>query len=201
MDYYPFPALLISEYNTIHEYGQALVGPQGSIDFIGDFVPLIPLGTAATVEWVLGDKSLATFKGGVYLSSPQLLRLVDVDAAQLAAARHVFAVNTRLPAGITAKAPGRSQPQPRIPCEILYMDMSILKLRVATGYEPGTPLWLSANIDFLTLRDLSLRVVERVPLHRDETLLLCEVQRTNQENFIALSTYAARLAAQEPAGN
>lgn len=44
MEYYPFPALLTSTYNSVREYGLATPGPSGCVDFTSEFVPLLPLG-------------------------------------------------------------------------------------------------------------------------------------------------------------
>lgn len=200
MDYYPFPALLRSDYNYIHEFGQASPAPQGdAVNFTGDFVPLIPLGTAAAIQWVLGEKTIATFRGKVYLSTSEMMQLVEVDPGQVEKLRAVFAVNTNLPGSITAgtrRAPLKTK---SLPVDILYLSPALIKLRASQYVEEGSSILLSSEVDFLTLRDLELTIKQRLLLRRGESLLLCSVESGGSENYIALSAYAAKLAKNQPA--
>lgn len=195
MTFYPFPALLRSGYNAIHEYGEATLSAAGTeIDFTGDFVPLIPLGSKASILWVLGDKTIATFEGSVYLSSPSLLRLVDVDDAALSRARIQLVTNTNIPAGFTlGKKDNGSAKTQRFPADILFLSMDQIKLRCATGVPAGQALYLSAQADFLTLRNVGLKVQEQMAVRSGEYLLLCSIESGGTENYIALSTYSAKL--------
>lgn len=201
MTFASFPALLRSNYNMIHEYGDATISPDGlQVDFTGGFVPLVPLGTEATVLWVLGEKVMATFKGKVYLSSPTLLRLVDVDNEGLSRARILLVTNTCIPATFTLrKKDNGSDKTLRYPAEILLLNMEQIKLKCALDPPVGEPIYLSAEVDFLTLHNLGLRVREKVALRREENLLLCSIESGGKENFIALSAYAAKLDKEQKA--
>lgn len=199
MDYYPFPALLRSKYNSIHEFGQASIAvSDNAIDFTSDFVPLLPLGCDAEIKWVLGNRVLAAYHGQVYLSSRELLRIVDIAPNKLEAARTIFATNTKLPG--TAVATGGSRiiaKPPAQPVEILYLSKQLIKFRAGGYIAKGQRVALSCEVDFLTLNNQPLQVLERVLLQRDDAILVCEVLPGGDDNFVALSTYTARLAEQE----
>lgn len=202
MEYYPFPALLRSGDNTVQEFGQAtIVAGDNALDFTGDFVPLLPLGTAASLEWVLGERVLASFYGRVYLSSRELLRIVEIEPAHLEKERQIFATNTRISATyfVGTKPPlGKVTP---LQGTILALAKQAITLRVDEYIAPGQTVLLSAEIDFLTLRHLPLLVEKRVLLRRDEALLLCRVLPTNDDNQIGMATYSAKLAAAEKKAN
>lgn len=193
MEFYPFPAQLRAGYNNINVPGQATVMErENAVEFTGDFVPLMPLGESAAVDWAHGERALVTFSGQVYLSSPRLLRLVDVDPKLVEAARATFAMNTRLPCLLTARQGGQGAVQ--YPAEILYLSDDSFTLHVRYDILPQQTVYLSAEVDFLTLRDLPLYVRRVITLRRDDDLLLCDLQaQFSDENRIALSAYSARL--------
>ncbi|MDL2252735.1 hypothetical protein LJC49_01500 [Ruminococcaceae bacterium OttesenSCG-928-I18] len=191
MEFYPFPAVLRTEYNDICEHGTAQITKTGdAINFFGEFVPLVPLGQPAVVEWILGEKTLATFEGKVYLSSAQMLQIIEVNEEKLRTAKTLFLVNTSIPATVVPAQNPKAQP---LPVEILFLSMGLLKLLVRENIEEGTELKLYAHIEFLTLRDLELKVRKRILFHKEETVLLCEIEGVSRENYIALSTYIAKL--------
>lgn len=191
MDYYPFPALLRSEYNDIEEYGSAQITREGNaLNFEGEFVPLVPLGQKASIAWMLGETTLAEFSGKVYLSSAQMLQLVDVDPDKLNTARTLFSTNTDIPASLV---PAASPKAPRQAAHILYLSMGLLKLLVRESPEEGMRLRLDAQVDFLSLHNLELVVRKRIVFRKEETMLLCEVEGISQENYISMSTYIAKI--------
>lgn len=189
MEYLTFPARLQAPYNNILEYGDGSLDAGGSaIHFLADFVPLVPLGAPARIEWLYADRVVTAYEGSVYLSTPTMLRLVDVDEALVARAQGIFASNTRLPG--LARRSGKELPA--FPVEALYLSVGMVKLSSPVPVEVDEKLSLHVEVDFLTLQGLSLRVRQAVPLRR-ETLLLCEVERSGSDNYIALSTYSSRL--------
>ncbi len=200
MQYYPFPASLVSGDGRVREFGAATLLPDSNaLHFESDFVPLLPLGSEATVTWVQGDKCLAAFRGKVYLSSPRLLRLVDIDSSLLASVRTVLSVNAAIPAAIVpadsetleaAKAPPAD-------AEIVYLSTDLMKLKTTQIMGAQHTLLLNAEVDFLTLRNQPLLVRERLVLRRSDNLLICEVLPGSEENFISLTAYAAKLTAAE----
>ncbi len=198
MTFLPFPALLRSSYNMIHEYGYAALSADGdAVEFRGDFVPLIPLGHSATIQWVLGGNVLATFEGNVYLSSSTLLRLVDVDKKALATIGRLLASNTSLPGTLTPAENGLPTQQDFY-AEIVYLSMRRIKLLTGLELAPQSNLFLHANVDFLTLDHLGLQVEEQTPLNKDSYLTLCSVVSGGDDNFVTLSAYVAKLTLLPP---
>ncbi len=191
MDYLPFPAVLTAEYNGIHEFGEGRVlADDNAIDFTSDFVPLIPLGAAAGIDWVLGGQTIAHYGGSVYLSSKTAMRLVEVEPDVIAKTRVILASNTCLPATVRAQgAPAENA----VPAEIVFLSMDYIKLRIRTYLPEADTILLCAEVDFLTLANLRLSVRRRVAMQGSETLLLCETQKMDEANYIALTAYVARL--------
>lgn len=197
MEYLFFPALLRTSYNNINEHGEAVVvHDEYAVDFVSDFVPLIPLGTQASIDWTFGSKSLASYKGKVYLSTQNMLRLVDVDHDLVDRARATFASNVSVPglATLTSRQLLKASKQV-FSVNIVYLSVGMVKLQTSTPatIEIGERLLLDVEVDFLTLHGLSLKVRQIMQFGYDNGLLICEVERSGNDNYIALSTYAARL--------
>ncbi len=196
-EYYPFPALLKTEYNEIEELGHAQIAPRGNaLNFYGDFVPLVPLGHPATVQWVLGERVLATFEGDTYLSTSSMLQLTDLEEGKLATARTLFQTNTKLPAMIANSNKKKVEQQA---VQVLYLSMGLVKLLCKGDIAEGQELYLYAQADFLTLNALQLTVHKKLDFHEGEKLVLCEVESMTQENYISLSAYTAKLEKQAEA--
>lgn len=189
MEYYPFPAQLCAPYNDTQEYGQAVVSPgDNAVDFTADFIPLMPLGTQACVDWMLGTRSVERLEGHVYLSSPGLVRVVDIDSERIGRLRRTFAINTDIPAHVSAAEGGRP-----VPATILYLSRRRLTLQLSDASVVGPQLILNAEVDFLTLSDMALQVRQQVLLRRQDILLLCDIPPGSNENLIAHSAYLSRL--------
>lgn len=193
MEFLPFPARLRAEYNDIVEYGEARVaGDEDAVDFTSDFVPLVPLGTGAGIEWLLGKTVVKAYTGHTYLSSAQLLRLTGVDPEAVRDTRSLFATNISMPATL-ALLDARGRPTAPAAVKVVYLSQRSLTLQVPLPVEPGGRLLLDAEVAFLTLRGLALQVRTRVTLLKSQSLLLCDIPPMGDENMIALSAYAARL--------
>ncbi len=195
MEYLRFPARLSAVYNSIMETGEGDLSAGGdSVDFHADFIPLLPLGSEARIEWVCAERGIAVYEGQVYLSTPNMLRLVGVDAALVARARGILAANTRLP-GQLREAPDDPETPPRA-AEILYLSPGMVKLLLPGPFAAGGQLLLDVEVNYLTLRGLCLRVRQALPLHargQGPFLLLCEVAPSGNDNYVALSSYSKRL--------
>lgn len=194
MTYYPFPAILHASYDDSQTFGEATVSAnENAIEFSGGFIPLLPLGSEATVNWVLGNKSLVQFSGTVYLSTGNFMRLVGVDARLVEAARALFAINVRFAATVSPAAPAGPLGQGRLPVQVLYLSSQFITLLARHDYDERQPLLLHAEVPYLTLASQPLTIRRKAPLRRNETLLLCDVHPSNNDNTIALSAFAARL--------
>ena len=203
MDYLPFPAVLRVAAGDIQVFGQGVLpGRSASLDFTAEFIPLLPLGQEATIEWILGNRTMLAFRGNVYLSSRELLRIVDVDSDILEEAKAVFSTNTRLPATVRPfieeeGAPPGPKPTPALLAEIIQLGNGRVKLLTAEGYEAGSGLQLSCEVDFFTLHKQAVTVYRPIQVALDEWILICGIERGSDENTIALSTYSAKLARAE----
>lgn len=195
MEYHPFAARLTSPYNDIEEFGQGtFVATENAVDFTGDFIPLLPLGSSACIDWVHGDETAASFCGVTYLSSPGLLRIVEVPAGTLEKYRPLFAQNTSLPAAATPLRGGPRATAPRpAPARIIYLSAARMALLCGDIAQPGQSLLIDAEVDFLTLRRLAVQVEQRIFLQRGQVLLHCSIPPASNDNIIALSAYSARL--------
>ncbi len=195
MNYQPFFARLRTSYNDICEYGSGTFGSDADVvDFSGDFVPLIPLGTPATIEWMLGEQAIASYEGQVYLSSPTLLRIVQADTELTRPARTILATNTKLLAEIIPLHSGEYARVHRpAAAQIVYLSQTHITLRCSDILKENQRLLLGVEVDFLTLHQLALQVQHRILMRRGEALFICEVQHCSNDNLIALSAYSARL--------
>lgn len=198
MEYCPFPALLCSGDNSVREFGRATIAQHdNAIDFTGDFVPLLPLGAQARIQWVLGEKILAELNGKVYLSSRELLRLVELEPAVLEQLKDIFKCNIHLAAQIIPAEKAMFAKQIATQATVLYLSQTDITICSSEYVGEGEQLLVSAEVDFLTLHQLPVTVEKRVLLRRGEALLLCKVQRGSNDNFIALAAFATRLEEQE----
>lgn len=96
-----FRAALKTADGRLLEHGRASLSPEtGSIDFKGTFVPLLRLGTPVQILQLSGDEEIHAFTGEVYISSPDLLRIVSVRDDELTPAEKRLPVDVHLPAEI-----------------------------------------------------------------------------------------------------
>lgn len=96
-----FRAALKTADGRLLEYGRASLSPETeSIDFKGAFVPILRLGTPVQILQLSGDEEIHAFTGEVYISSPDLLRIVSARDDELTPAEKHLPVDVRLPAEI-----------------------------------------------------------------------------------------------------
>ncbi len=196
MQFQPFPARLSHLAYGVTAYAWAsFVLRDNAMDFTSEFVPLLPLGSQATIAWMQGDTVMMDFTGGVYLSSPQLVRITGIPRDVFAAAAPLFAQNTRFACRVACAPDG-----PADTGEVLYLSPGRITLLCGFKATCGQALWLGAEIDFLTLRRLRLIVTRQYPLRRGQYLTVCDVPPASNDNFIALNAYSARLETLADAG-
>lgn len=86
-----FDAVLKSESGKTIEMGRAVFSAETrSVDFEGGFVPLFSMGTRLQVFRIHEGAEVHRFVGQVYLSSPHMLRLVEVEDTILPGAALAF---------------------------------------------------------------------------------------------------------------
>lgn len=97
-----FPAVLRDAAGEELAEGRACFNEQSrEVEFVSDFVPIYPLGTAMTIERVYRGEPVHVFDGSVYLSSKQLMRIVGVEDTLRYGAQYVYCTSLDLPAELT----------------------------------------------------------------------------------------------------
>lgn len=189
-----FPAYLKSERGEILEIGEACVSDtKNEAEFVNEFVPLIKMGTPATIVRFLGEKELECLHGRVYLSSRTLLRIVDVDEYVIDEMRRLFSVNENISADIYVSSKpvhfSALQKMEYTPGTIRYVSRDIFKICTLEYVAEGSFLTFSTGGPGVALDNLVVRVTERVLLRRSSAILICEVYKPTHENSAALRAY------------
>ena len=128
-------AVLKTLKNDTLEVGTACVSVhKRSADFVAGFVPLLQLGSMAKLVCVEADRSTHVITGQVYLSSPTLLRLVNIQCVLLPGAEQVLTANTDFPAKLLLPVVksgflSRSRLQIWQDCNVLSISLYAVTLR------------------------------------------------------------------------
>ena len=196
-----FSALLESYDKDISELGQAYISNGNAVTFTSDFVPLIKLGSQVTITRLIGEKRMESFVGRVYLSSKQLMRIVEVDNTLIEKALVLFESNIISP-GEFAIAPGSSisfnlQKAKGISGFLRYIGPETVRICTMEFVDKGQHLMFSVESDELTLNKMLVRVKERVLLMRNAAVLLCDVVSLSAANATAIKEYSAQLKKEE----
>lgn len=197
-----FTAKLYSEDGQFMELGEARVSDtEYAVDFTGDFVPLLKLGTTVQIVRVLGDTEYERFVGKVYLSSRKLLQVVEISPELVKIARDYFSVNENLPVTmllLPAKM-SRFNPQKAERCSGAIRGIYPGTIKITTiDYIPeGQNLLLSIESPDITLENLTLHVRERVLMRRSAAILLCTPENPSEENARAIESFQSRQSSPE----
>ncbi len=183
------------------EPGQAYISRDNSVTFTSDFVPLVKLGSEATVIRVIGEKRLERFTGKVYLSSRKLLRLVDVDSATIGPALEMFESNVVFPAEFLI-APGattrfNAQKAQAVSGFVRYISPQLVKICTMEFVDKDEYLMFSLEETGLSVEKMLVRIKERILLMRSAALLLCEVVSLSMGNGVAIADFLEDLRAKE----
>ncbi|MEG0110081.1 MAG: hypothetical protein RSD78_03205 [Oscillospiraceae bacterium] len=191
-----FSATLKTAGGQFLEYGQAFLSQnkEGTVNFTGDFVPLIRIGETVQVVRTLGERELDRFTGQVYLSSRRLLQVVGINSTSLREAHRIFDCNANLAADIyLVKAPHFSiQKGDKLSGFVRYISPDTLKICTMEFVDEGAHLALSAEGMSLLLDDMLVQVTERVMIMRNSAILICNVLASSPENEEILTGYFAR---------
>lgn len=191
-----FPASLKTADNKLLEMGEAYVSDtEDAVYFTNDFVPLMKMGTEVCIVRTLGDREQERFVGHVYLSSRNLLQIVDVDNYIISEVRRLFTVNENLGVELYASSKpshfGNLQKLTYFPGTIRYVSRDLFKICTMEYVAEGDYLAFSTDGPGILLNQLVVRVTERVLLRRSVAILLCEVWHPNAENRAALAAYSS----------
>lgn len=185
-----FSALLESKANGISEPGQAYIDHDDSVTFTSDFVPLIKLDSRATIIRTLGDKQFERFSGRVYLSSRNLLKIVDVEHHLIEQALQLFDSNVIYPAEFYI-APGSStrfnvQRAQSISGFLRFISPDMVRICTMEYVEPGQHLMFTINESGLAVEKMLVKVTDRMLLMRSAALLQCEPVSLTANNETAI---------------
>ena len=191
-----FSAILKTANGHFLEYGQAFLSQdkEGTVNFTGDFVPLIRIGETVQISRTLGEREIERFVGQVYLSSRRLLQVVGIQGPALCEAHRIFDCNANLSADIyLVKPPHFSIAKgDKLSGFVRYISPDVLKICTMEFVDEIAHLALSAEGMSLLLDDMLVQVTERVLVMRNSAILLCRVLSSTPENQEILAGYFAR---------
>ena len=185
-----FSALLESKANGICEEGQAYLEHDNSVTFTSDFVPLIKLGSHAAIIRTLGDKQFERFSGRVYLSSRNLLKIVDVEHEIIEQAMQIFDSNIICPAEFYI-APGSSprfniQRAQSISGFLRYISPETVRICTMEYVQPGQHLLFTINESGLAVEKMFVKITDRMLLMRSAAVLQCKPVSLSNNNLTAI---------------
>lgn len=129
-----------------------------TLEFRSDFVPLLKYRTRARVARMKGGYELQRFEGTVYLSSPAMLRLVEVNERELAEVALENLQDVNLSGTVIQREAARERG-----CAANIYSISFDKLRFTSPEEfmEGERLGLRLDKPIL-IKGIELQVMERI---------------------------------------
>lgn len=189
-----FSAVLKSADGKTLEEGEACLSlSPDAMDFNSEFVPLLRFGESATLVRVLGEQELESFPGRVYRCTAKSLRLTDIPMEAIDKAKRLFDVNEHIPISM-ALSPNGSADFPeekasRIGGNLRYISPTLLRITALEQIPEGQIVRFSVQTPVIRLEQLAARVVRRVPLKRNASVLLCNILPPSIQNSRALERF------------
>lgn len=187
-----FPAVLkTAEGNFLAEgYAKGYLSTR-TLEFRGDFVPLLKYRTQAKIARMSKGYELQKFEGTVYLSSPAMLRLVDVNERELAEIE-LEALQDVLFKGTAIRR--ESMREIGNAAEIYSISYQKLRFTCEENFEEGEQIGLILDEPFL-VKGIELRVQEKIAFGQQERMgYRCEILYLPPEGREALTDYIIRQA-------
>lgn len=187
-----FPAVLkTAEGNFLAEGHAKGYLSTRTLEFRGDFVPLLKYRTQARIARMVKGYELQKFEGTVYLSSPAMLRLVDVNERELAEIELETLQDVLFKGTIIQRESTRE-----IGSAVEIYSISYQKLRFTCeeSFEESEQLGLILDEPFL-IKGIELRVQEKIVFGQQERMgYRCEILSMPPEGREALTDYVIRQA-------
>lgn len=181
-----FKAILKTQAGQLLEYGYGRAYPyRKSVDFFGEFVPLMKMGDTAQIVRVADGCETHCFQGEVYLSSKGLLRLVGVDNAEETDNPPMLTVNETMGAFATPED-GSAGP---ISSLLYAVSLDTAKFSCLGAFAVGSTVTLCTD-DPLHLQGVRARIDRQIALSSGVTCHLCTVLDMPEESRRALTAYA-----------
>ncbi len=194
-----FPAILKTDDGRYLAEGHARgFLTQRTLEFRGDFVPLLKYRTRARVVRMQKGYELQKFEGIVYLSSPAMLRLVEVNPWELAEVALETLQDVSLPATIIQREAARERGGA---AEVYSISYDKLRFTSSEEYAEGEQLGVRLGPP-LDLGGIEIRVLERIAFgQHGRTGYRCDILFFPEEGKRKLTEYmASQKQAEEGAG-
>ncbi|MDO5601298.1 MAG: hypothetical protein Q4G07_00885 [Oscillospiraceae bacterium] len=181
-----FKAILKTQAGQLLEYGYGRADPQQkSVDFFGEFVPLMKMGDKARVVRVADGQETHCFDGEVYLSSKGLLRLVGVQNAEETENPPMLTVNETMAAEATPLDGSAGAV-----ASLLYaVSLDTVKFSCLGSFAVGSTVTLQSDGP-LRLTGVMARIERQIALSAGVTCHLCTVLSMPEESRRSLTSYA-----------
>ena len=169
-----------------------------TLEFRGDFVPLLQYRTRARVVRIQNGYETLKFEGLVYLSSPAMLRLVEVNEWELAQTALETPQELSLSATVIQREASRERG-----CEARIFSLSYDKLRFTSPetFEEGEILGVKLDAP-LSLRGIEVQIRERIAFgQRERTGYRCDILASPEEWRQRLTEYLVQLSHQPPSND
>lgn len=194
-----FKALLKTEDGAVLEEGYACILHQNrAVEFRSGFVPLMKFGTTAHIVRVMEDQETHCFTGQVYLSSPKLLRIINVSDKLLAEAELALSVETSIHAKLS---PVLSQAETfhlpigkliKFEAEIYSISMTTIKFTSNEKFAVGAQLNIGTE-DPVHLKKVLVEVFQTIDFGKEKNGYRCRILSMPEQSKTNLSEYLEKL--------
>ena len=201
-----FPGVIKTLDDRPVESGTITVSQENkSVEFRGEFVPLYNRGEHLKIVRTQDGVEVISYTGEVYLSSPQMLRIVSITEEMLPGARSVFLYDVDLPAKLQAELtrPPKGKfglfhrkPQPHeevLAVRVHAVSLRQIKFTTEELLDETQPLLLS--LEEPRLQKVQLTINHMIDLGQSKRGYKCSItsidaaSRSNLESYISyLST-------------
>lgn len=194
-----FKALLKTENGAVLEEGYACILHQDrAVEFRSGFVPLMKFGTTANIVRVMENQETHCFTGQVYLSSPKLLRIVNVNDKLLADAELALSVETSIHAKLS---PVLSQAETfhlpigkliKFDAEIYSISTTTIKFISSEKFAIGAQLLINTDVP-VHLKKVLVEVFQTIDFGKEKNGYRCKVLSLPEPSNVNLSEYLESL--------
>ncbi|MEA5010196.1 MAG: hypothetical protein VB100_00545 [Angelakisella sp.] len=182
-----FDAALKTEDNKLLEIGFATVSQEnGTVSFKNEFVPLLNLGTTAKIVRIIDEKETHCFTGKVYLSSRQLLQLVEVKDSILHELEKYMPSDITMNGHVTYSDCGLKLR--RYDAKIYSISLNSVRFMSKKEFNTGDRLTLETK-DPVELKDVIIEVTQPIAFGSGSTGNRCNIVYIPEQSLENLSNY------------
>lgn len=170
-----FTAVLKTHDDKLLEYGEGVLFPQEQhLEFVSDFVPLLKLGASAKIVRTQKDVETRSFQGQVYLSSGNLLRLVDVQEEILSELELTTPVDIDMEGSFTPMSNNLSRLLRKgdFTAKVHAVSINTIKFLSSKTFETTQQFQLSTT-GALELKDLMVEIIQVLEFGEDCSSYRC----------------------------